>query len=94
MRSLYGLPTSDDLFLTHVFAVDENTMSAYVMADAELTVLGRPLKLEAGVRYTTVSTHFSFTDRYAANPVPTASANHSDPVSYTHLDVYKRQRWS
>ncbi|WP_287461176.1 TonB-dependent receptor [Sphingomonas sp.] len=78
IRSQYGLATSNDLFLTHVFAVDENTMSAYIMADGELTVFGRPLKLEAGVRYTTVSTHFSFTDRYAENPTPTASANHSD----------------
>ena len=64
VRDLYGLKTSDALSLVKTFDIDEVTMSAYVMADAELSIFGRPLQLEGGVRYVSVTTHASFFDRY------------------------------
>jgi TonB-dependent receptor len=38
-------------------------MSAYLMGDGQLTVFGRPLRLEAGVRYTDIDTDYNFYDR-------------------------------
>jgi TonB-dependent receptor len=64
LRRLYNLPTSDQLKLTRVFDVDETTLAAYVQADGELSVFGRPLKLEAGVRYVAVDTDAVFRDRF------------------------------
>ncbi|MGK6321418.1 TonB-dependent receptor [Sphingomonas sp. DT-204] len=64
VRGLYGLRTSDQLALTQTFDVDEITLAAYVQADAEVSILGRPLKLQAGVRYVTVDTDARFFDRY------------------------------
>ncbi|CAN5330822.1 TonB-dependent receptor [soil metagenome] len=78
IRSLYGLKTSDQLAMTHVFGIDENTMSAYFQADGEAAIFGRPLKVQGGVRYTTVDTDFVFTDRYATPQLTTASSSHSD----------------
>jgi TonB-dependent receptor len=75
IRSLYGLQTSDQLSLFHVFSIDEITMSAYVMADGELSIFGRPLKLQGGARFVAVDTDFTFTDRYAAAPVPVNGSN-------------------
>lgn len=63
VRGLYGLPTSDQLSLDRVFDVDEITMSAYVMADGEISVFGRPLQLQGGVRYVAVNTKLNFFDR-------------------------------
>jgi TonB-dependent receptor len=78
IRSLYGLSTSDQLSMTHVFGVDEKTLSGYVMADGELSIFGRPLKLEGGVRYVTVDTGFNFTDRYAMPQITTSASNNSN----------------
>jgi iron complex outermembrane receptor protein len=64
VRGLYGLKTSDQLSLQKVFAIDENTIAAYVQADGEISIFGRPLKLQAGVRYVTVDTNYNFFDRY------------------------------
>ena len=64
VRGLYGLPTSDQLSLQKVFDISENTIAAYVQADGELSIFGRPLKLQAGVRYVTVDTDYNFFDRY------------------------------
>ena len=64
VRGLYGLPTSDQLSLQKVFDISENTITAYVQADGELSIFGRPLKLQAGVRYVTVDTDYNFFDRY------------------------------
>ncbi|WP_022684159.1 TonB-dependent receptor [Sphingobium bisphenolivorans] len=63
VRGLYGLRTSDQLSLQKVFDIDENTIAAYVQADGELSIFGRPLKLQAGVRYVTVDTDYNFFDR-------------------------------
>ena len=64
VRGLYGLPTSDALSLVKTFDIDEVTMSAYVMADGEVSIFGRPLRLEGGVRYVSVTTDSNFFDRY------------------------------
>ncbi|MDX3885319.1 MULTISPECIES: TonB-dependent receptor [Edaphosphingomonas] len=65
VRGLYGLPTSGQLSLDRVFDIDETTMSAYVMADGEVSILGRPLQLEGGVRFVAVSTKSNFFNRLA-----------------------------
>ncbi|WP_260925785.1 TonB-dependent receptor [Novosphingobium sp. 9] len=64
VRGLYGLPTSDSLVLNKTFNIEEITMSAYLLADAQLTIFGRPLDLEAGVRYVDIDTDYDFYDRY------------------------------
>ncbi|RIA37114.1 TonB-dependent receptor [Hephaestia caeni] len=71
IRELYrstvdpGILLSDDLTMTRVFDINEITMSAYIQADGELTIFGRPLRLQAGLRYTDVDTDVTFTDRYS-----------------------------
>ncbi|MEG8038589.1 TonB-dependent receptor [Sphingomonas sp. LR60] len=64
IRGLYGLPTSSQLKTTEVFSVDEKTLAAYLQADGELSIFGRPLKLQAGVRYVAVDTDAIFRDRF------------------------------
>ncbi|QNQ12013.1 TonB-dependent receptor [Sphingomonas alpina] len=64
VRRLYGLKTSDQLSLQRVFDIDEITMSAYALVDGEISIFGRPLKLQAGVRYVNVDTDYNFFDRY------------------------------
>jgi iron complex outermembrane receptor protein len=64
VRTLYGLQTSDQLSLARVFDIDEITMSAYALVDGEVSIFGRPLKLEGGVRYVNVDTDYNFFDRY------------------------------
>nr|WP_277991097.1 TonB-dependent receptor [Sphingomonas panni] len=55
---------SDQLSLTDVFDINEITMTAYAMADGQISLFGRPLDVQAGVRYVDVDTNFVFTDRY------------------------------
>lgn len=64
IRSLYGLKTSDQLALQKTFDIDESTIAMYLQADGEVSIFGRPLKLQAGVRYVTVDTDYNFFDRY------------------------------
>jgi TonB-dependent receptor len=64
VRSFYGVKTSDQLSLQRVFDIQENTIAAYLQADGEMSIFGRPLKLQAGVRYVTVDTNYNFFDRY------------------------------
>ncbi|WP_176592130.1 TonB-dependent receptor [Sphingobium sp. EM0848] len=64
VRGLYGLKTSDQLSLQRVFDIDETTLSTYLQADGELSIFGRPLQLQAGVRYVAVDTNYNFFDRY------------------------------
>jgi TonB-dependent receptor len=64
VRGLYGLKTSDQLALQKTFDIDESTIAMYVQADGEISIFGRPLKLQAGVRYVTVDTDYNFFDRY------------------------------
>lgn len=73
IRQLYGLPTSGQLKITEVFNVDEKTTAAYLLADGELSIFGRPLKLQAGVRYVAVDTDAVFRDRFNNGAVSIAS---------------------
>ena len=77
VRGLYGLPTSDALSLVKTFDIDEATMSAYIMADAEVSIFGRPLQLQGGVRYVSVTTDSNFFDRYN-NGAVTRSGSQSE----------------
>ncbi|MFS2110227.1 TonB-dependent receptor [Sphingomonas sp. Sphisp140] len=77
VRGLYGLKTSDQLVLQKTFDIDEITMSAYLMANAEVSIFGRPLQLEGGVRYVTVDTDSRFYDRYN-NGALTRASNHAE----------------
>jgi TonB-dependent receptor len=64
VRGLYGLPTSDSLSLAKTFDIEESTMSGYLLADGQVTIFGRPLDLEGGVRFVSVVTNSKFFDRY------------------------------
>ncbi|MGK2908475.1 MAG: TonB-dependent receptor [Sphingobium sp.] len=64
VRGLYGLQTSDQLSLQRVFNINEATVSGYLMADGEVSIFGRPLKLQGGWRYVSVDTNYDFYDRY------------------------------
>lgn len=64
VRGLYGLPTSDQLRMVKTFNIEEVTMSAYLLADGEISVFGRPLKIQGGIRYVDVDTDYDFFDRY------------------------------
>jgi TonB-dependent receptor len=70
IRALYHsafptFKTSDQLSYVNVFNVDERTFSLYGMADGEVSLFGRPLKAQGGVRYTSVDTKLDFTDQYS-----------------------------
>lgn len=73
IRKLYGLKTSDQLTMTRVFDVEEKTTAAYVQADGELTIFGRALNLQAGVRYVAVDTDAVFVDRFNNGAISRAS---------------------
>ncbi|WHO38555.1 TonB-dependent receptor [Sphingobium sp. AP49] len=77
VRGLYGLTTSDQLSLEKTFNIDESTIAFYVQADGEVSIFGRPLKVEAGVRYVTVDTDYDFFDRYN-NGAHTGVSSYSD----------------
>ncbi|MBA4092169.1 MAG: TonB-dependent receptor [Sphingobium sp.] len=64
VRGLYGLATSDQLSLQKTFDIDESTIAMYLQVDGEISIFGRPLKLQAGARYVTVDTDYNFFDRY------------------------------
>jgi len=66
---------SDQLTMTDVFDINEVTMAAYVQADAEISIFGRPLQLQAGVRFVAVDTNFTFVDRYSNPPLVTQAAS-------------------
>lgn len=67
VRGLYGLPTSDQLSLDRVFDIGERTMAAYIQANGELNLFGRPLRLEAGVRFVSVDTDTTFLATFGAD---------------------------
>jgi len=68
VRGLYNaagsnLLLSDALELERVFDINEKNMTAYVMADGQIDIFGRPLRLEGGVRFVSVDTKSNFYDR-------------------------------
>ena len=74
VRGLYGLATSDQLSLQKTFDIDESTIAMYLQADGEISIFGRPLKLQAGARYVTVDTDYNFFDRYNAGAQTSVSS--------------------
>ena len=56
---------SDDLTFIPVFRVKEVNMAAFLQADTEVSIFGRPLKGQFGVRYVDVDTDVTFTDRFS-----------------------------
>ena len=81
VRSLYrsvapGLLLSDEMSFGHVFGINETNLAAYVMADGELEIFGRPLQLQAGVRFVAIDTLYDYFDRgnnFARTTVSTGS---------------------
>jgi TonB-dependent receptor len=60
-RSLYGLPTSDELAVATNFDIEERSIAAYLQADFSTEIAGRALTGQAGLRYIDVDTDMSFT---------------------------------
>ncbi|MFS0849258.1 TonB-dependent receptor [Novosphingobium panipatense] len=69
IRSLYqtvnpALLLSDQMSFDRVFDINEVTMSAYLLADGEVEVFGRPLLVEGGARLVAIDTDYNYFDRY------------------------------
>ena len=68
IRSLYqsvapGLLLSDQLSFGKVFGINEINMAAYLMADGEISIFGRPLQIQGGARFVTIDTNYNYFDR-------------------------------
>ncbi|RHW18914.1 TonB-dependent receptor [Sphingomonas gilva] len=63
---------SDELTLTDVFDINEVSMAAYIQADAEMSLFGRPLLIQGGLRYVDVDTDLTFTDRITLESISTS----------------------
>ena len=70
IRQLYGalypdanLLLSDQLAFSQVFGINEKNLAAYVMADGQVSIFGRPLKMQAGVRFVAIDTDYDYYDR-------------------------------
>ncbi|KHL26234.1 TonB-dependent receptor [Croceibacterium mercuriale] len=71
IRSLYqrvnpALRLSDALALDRVFDIDESTWAAYLVADGQIDIFGRPLQIQAGARIVAIGTDYTFYDRLNA----------------------------
>lgn len=69
IRSMYqatnpNLLLSDQMSFGRVFDINEVTLAAYLMADGQIDIFGRPLMIEGGVRLVTVDTDYDYFDRY------------------------------
>ena len=81
VRQLYrsvapGLLLADEMTFGHVFGISESNLAAYIMADGELEIFGRPLQLQAGVRFVAIDTLYDYFDRgnnFARTTVSTGS---------------------
>ncbi|MET0238330.1 MAG: TonB-dependent receptor [Sphingobium sp.] len=81
IRSLYrrvapDLLLSNELSFGHVFGINETNLAAYVVADGELEIFGRPLQLQGGVRYVAIDTDYDYFNR-GANFASTSVSNGS-----------------
>ncbi len=68
LRALYktvnpNFKTTNQLQLFTNFNIDEATTAAYLQADFEQELFGRPLKAQAGLRYVSVDTEMAFSDQ-------------------------------
>tara|TARA_R110000868_G_scaffold65839_4_gene196555 strand:+ start:4989 stop:7868 length:2880 start_codon:yes stop_codon:yes gene_type:complete len=82
VRNLYravapGLLLSDQLSFGRVFGIEESNLAAYIVADAEVEIFGRPLQLQGGVRYVAIDTDYEYFDR-GANFARTGVSTGSD----------------
>jgi TonB-dependent receptor len=82
VRTLYravapGLLLSDQLRFDQVFGINEANMAAYVTADGEISLFGRPLQLQGGVRFVTIDTDYDYFDRGNAFSQTMVSTNSS-----------------
>ncbi len=82
VRNLYravapGLLLSDQLTFGRVFGIEESNLAAYIVADAEVEIFGRPLQLQGGVRYVAIDTDYEYFDR-GANFARTGVSTGSD----------------
>jgi iron complex outermembrane receptor protein len=82
VRTLYravapGLLLSDQLSFGQVFGISETNLAAYALADGEVSIFGRPLQLQAGVRYVAIDTDYDYFDR-GANFARTSVSNGSE----------------
>lgn len=70
-----NLLLSDQLEFTRVFDINEINTAAYALADGEISLFGRPLQLQAGVRFVAIDTDYTYYDRSsgAATRVSTGS---------------------
>jgi TonB-dependent receptor len=81
IRTLYrtvapGLLLSDQLSFGRVFGINEINTAAYVVADGEINLFGRPLQIQGGVRYVAIDTDYDYFDRgndFARTSVSTGS---------------------
>lgn len=81
VRQLYravapGLLLSDQLSFGRVFSINESNLAAYILADGELEIFGRPLQLQGGVRFVAIDTEYDYFDRgngFAQTTVSTGS---------------------
>jgi iron complex outermembrane receptor protein len=81
IRTLYrsvapGLLLSDQLSFGRVFSINEINTAAYVVADGEIQLFGRPLQIQGGVRYVAIDTDYDYFDRgndFARTSVSTGS---------------------
>lgn len=81
VRQLYravapGLLLSDEMTFGRVFSINESNLAAYIVADGELELFGRPLQLQAGVRFVAIDTLYDYFDRgndFARTTVSTGS---------------------
>lgn len=82
VRSLYravnpSLLLSDQLSFGHVFGINEINTAAYIMADGEIELFGRPLQVQGGVRFVAIDTDYDYFDRganFAQTSVSTGSS--------------------
>lgn len=85
VRALYqsvnpNIRLSDDLSLIKVFDINEVTMTAYIQADGEVSIFGRPLQMQAGLRFVSVDTDSVFTDRYSDPLVSTSGSTGTEKL--------------
>ncbi|HAF42997.1 MAG TPA: TonB-dependent receptor [Sphingobium sp.] len=86
---------SDQMTMTDVFDINEVTLAAYLQADAEVSIFGRPLQLQAGVRFVAVDTNFTFVDRYSTPPLVTQAASGTErflPSFTARYDIFDNLR--
>jgi TonB-dependent receptor len=83
IRELYrssvdpGIMLSQDLSLVHTLDIDEVNMAGYLMADGQLDLFGRPLKVQVGARYVHVKTDALFIDQYSADQTAATTKTHA-----------------